>query len=186
MKWTIKDEGRLRDMHDKGCSIEEIASALGREAGAVRARARQLSLKKHESPAKPWTREEDEELLRLCGQGFNIEEISSMMGRPEGSIRSRMKKRKLRAAQEGPGNAACKGYSLRTLAQMAKADMMLQGGASLNQLAEAMAVQPCIVGKYLKLLGQEGAPISKRNGIVCYSSAWCFKDSLLKTLGYED
>lgn len=49
----------------------------------------------HENAYQPWTTEDDQKLRKMIGESRSISEMAGILGRNEGSIRSRMKKLKL-------------------------------------------------------------------------------------------
>ena len=95
---SIKDIGELRSAFLKATEmvfddLEEELKTFGApaERGGIFEEKRKQFPKAYEK----WTREEEEEITRLHGQGVSVSAIAKQLGRNDGSIRSRLKKLEL-------------------------------------------------------------------------------------------
>lgn len=102
---TPAEQDRVVEMREGGATISKIATALGCSCGSVRywclvhAAVPPKGLKKHTAGGsmvrngrvvRPFSPEEDQEIMRLRGEGLSLAEIGRRVGRAHNSILMRL------------------------------------------------------------------------------------------------
>ncbi len=103
--WTQEEDEYLRNAHEMGTAVGEIARTLQRREKAVKCRLVFLGLASreilgnqqyaqtvHEHMGLPWYPEEDEKLADLFARGWDPPMISAEMKRSIGSVMSRLER----------------------------------------------------------------------------------------------
>lgn len=95
--WTKEDDDKLKELFEQGLGYSKIAEILGKTTRACQGRAIRNGLKKKEcnvwkdNPrADFWKDEEINKMKELIELGASRKEISSALGRSEGSINNKM------------------------------------------------------------------------------------------------
>ena len=90
-EWTEEERSIIRQGYTQtGASIRELAERLGLGETSVRNQANLMGLGK-KSDRKPWTPEEEEQLLDLV-EKKNVQQIAKIMGRTVNSVLGKIKK----------------------------------------------------------------------------------------------
>ncbi len=94
--WSQADDEELLILFDSGMKTQELAEKYGRTNGAIRARLIRLGRTREDLKPKgnwrPWTENDDTELLKAFELGKTIQECAEELNRTEGSIRARLLK----------------------------------------------------------------------------------------------
>lgn len=83
--WTKEEDGRLKELREKGKTWAAIAFELRRENSSCK--HRYVSLTRHYAKGK-WTPEEDKIVMRMRDEGKSWRDISEAINRPPTSIRT--------------------------------------------------------------------------------------------------
>ena len=92
--WSAAEIERLREMRAAGVRHAEAAERLGRTVYAVKYRASSAGIARP-APAwrRPWTEQDDAELLRLSAEDLRWQDIGARMGRSAGACAVRWSRR---------------------------------------------------------------------------------------------
>lgn len=88
--WTPREDAALMALVDKGRTVREIATALGRSVGAIKTRLNDKGLSARR--ANGWTKAEDDELLRLRAEGLSCVAAAERIGRTKDAVYARLHK----------------------------------------------------------------------------------------------
>ena len=88
--WTEDEEDLLREDYLEGQSVNDIAIHLSRTPSSIRMRLKAMGLYIPRPAPKPWSDDDDKELVELYCDGSSFEELAIIFGRSQNAIISRL------------------------------------------------------------------------------------------------
>lgn len=86
MRWTKKEDEKLKEYINSGMTHEEISTKMRRTTFAIRARASNLELKSPNGN-RPWKTSEYRKILQCYNEGMLIRDIAAEMGTSYATMR---------------------------------------------------------------------------------------------------
>jgi hypothetical protein len=95
VRWSPAEVSRLKEMIQRGTTIPEIATDLGRRPTAVAAKATKLGFLEaagdvDDKRRKRWTSRDQEAFRNMANQGQSAEAIAEALGRSVSGVRERL------------------------------------------------------------------------------------------------
>ena len=93
--WTENEETKIKELREKGLTVQEIADILNRNRNSVASKIKKmikqglLKRQKGVINKSSWTKEEEETLLKLKNSGKTWKEISQILGKTAEAARSK-------------------------------------------------------------------------------------------------
>ena len=90
--WQVDEIEELKSMSADGVPLSEISTQLQRTANSIRMKLKSLGLYTPRDVPRPWTPEDEAELIKMYSDGAPFQEIASHFDRTEKAVISRLVK----------------------------------------------------------------------------------------------
>ncbi|MCR5326107.1 MAG: SANT/Myb domain-containing protein [Bacteroidales bacterium] len=90
--WQVDEIEELKSMSADGVPLNEISTQLQRTASSIRMKLKSLGLYTPRDVPRPWTPEDESELIKMYSDGAPFQEIASHFDRTEKAVISRLVK----------------------------------------------------------------------------------------------
>ena len=99
--WTEEDAEELKAMAADGLTRAEMSQQLGRSPNAIKMKLQSMGLYVAKPAARPWTPEDEAELVRRYREGAAFATLAAAFGRTERAILSRLIRLRAAVLPEG-------------------------------------------------------------------------------------
>ena len=88
--WTEEEEDDLREQFYCDFTLDQMAGHLGRTPNSIKMKLKALGLYVPKPAPRPWSEDDDRELVELYCEGSSFEELAMIFGRSENAVISRL------------------------------------------------------------------------------------------------
>ena len=99
--WTEEETEELKQMAADGVARADMSLQLGRSPNAIKMKLQSLGLYVAKPSARPWTPEDEAELVRRYREGSTFAALAAAFGRTEGASSSRLIRLRAAVLPEG-------------------------------------------------------------------------------------
>ena len=88
--WTEEEEDDLREQFYCDFTLDQMAGHPGRTPNSIKMKLKALGLYVPKPAPRPWSEDDDRELVELYCEGSSFEELAMIFGRSENAVISRL------------------------------------------------------------------------------------------------